>query len=93
MSPALRWGAAGVYGSAAVLGLTDVDALTVSMARGVASAASLHTAAVAIAIGVVANTILKLTLALLFGNPTFQRIVGLTLALMSVVAIAALAFL
>lgn len=87
------WGAAGVYGSAAVLGLSDVDALTVSMARGVASAASLHTAAVAIAIGVVANTILKLTLALLLGNPTFQRIVGLTLALMSVVAIAALAFL
>ena len=30
------WGLAGVYGSAALLGLTDVDALTVSMARGVA---------------------------------------------------------
>ena len=27
------WGLAGVYGSAALLGLTDVDALTVSMAR------------------------------------------------------------
>jgi uncharacterized membrane protein (DUF4010 family) len=86
------WGSAGVYGSAAVLGLTDVDALTVSMARGVAYAASLHTAAVAIAIGVLANTVLKLALALLFGSVRFQRIVGLTLALMSLVAVAALAF-
>ena len=54
------WGSAGVYGSAAVLGLTDVDALTVSMARGFAQAVSLDTAAVAIAIGVLANTGLKL---------------------------------
>ena len=54
------WGSAGVYGSAAVLGLTDVDALTVSMARGVAQAVSLQTAAVAIAVGVLANTGLKL---------------------------------
>jgi uncharacterized membrane protein (DUF4010 family) len=84
------WGSAGVYSTAAVLGLTDVDALTVSMARGVAYAASLHTAAVAIAVGVLANTLLKLTLALLFGSATFQRIVGLTLALVALVAIASL---
>ena len=50
------WGSAGVYGSAFVLGLSDVDALTVAMSRGVAYAASLETAAVAIAIGVLSNT-------------------------------------
>jgi uncharacterized membrane protein (DUF4010 family) len=84
------WGSAGVYGSAAVLGLTDVDALTVSMARGVAQALSLQTAAVAIAVGVLANTGLKLALALFLGSPRFQRIVGLTLGLVVLLAIASL---
>jgi uncharacterized membrane protein (DUF4010 family) len=84
------WGSAGVYGSAAVLGLTDVDALTVSMARGVAQAASLDTAAIAIAVGVLANTVLKLALALLLGSPRFQRIVGLTLGLMVLLAVGSL---
>ena len=45
------WGASGVLTSAAVLGLTDVDALTVSMARGVAQTVSPTMAATAIAIG------------------------------------------
>ncbi len=85
------WGSAGVYGSAAVLGLTDVDALTVSMARGVAYT-SPHAAAVAIAIGVLANTVLKLTLAMLLGSAQFQRIVGLTLALVCGAAGVALLF-
>ncbi len=84
------WGSAGVYGSAAVLGLTDVDALTVSMARGVAQAVSLQTAAVAIAVGVLANTGLKLALALLLGSHRFQRIAGLTLGLMILLAAASL---
>jgi uncharacterized membrane protein (DUF4010 family) len=84
------WGSAGVYGSAAVLGLTDVDALTVSMARGVAQAVSLQTAAVAIAVGVLANTGLKLALTLFLGSPRFQRIVGLTLGVMILLAVASL---
>ena len=46
------WGDSGVLTSAAVLGLTDVDALTMSMARGVRGTASLDLAARAIAIGV-----------------------------------------
>ena len=85
------WGSAGVYGSATVLGLTDVDALTVSMARGVAYTASLQTAAVAIAVGVLANTVLKLALVLLFGSPRFLRIVGPALALMALIAVVTLA--
>ena len=87
------WGTVGVYTAAAIMGLTDVDALTVSMARGVASGGSLRTAAVAIAIGAIANTALKLTLALLLGNRPFQTIVGAGLALMMVGAIAGLLFL
>ena len=72
------------------MGLTDVDALTVSMARGIAHAVSLQTAAVAIAVGVLANTGLKLALALLFGSSKFQRIVGLTLGVMILLAVASL---
>ena len=84
------WGSAGVYGSAFVLGLSDVDALTVAMARGVAYAASLDIAALAIAIGVLSNTMLKLVLALLLGSSRFRRLVGLALGVMALTALAAL---
>jgi uncharacterized membrane protein (DUF4010 family) len=85
------WGQAGVLTSAALLGLTDVDALTVSMARGVAHTASLEVAAIAIAVGVLSNTVLKLGVALLFGNEPFQKIAAGTLGLMIVAAVAAFA--
>ena len=75
------WGQAGVLTTAAVLGLTDVDALTVSMARELAPAVSLDTAALAIAIGVLANTALKMGLALFFGAAKFRVIVAGTLML------------
>jgi len=84
------WGSAGVYGSAFVLGLSDVDALTVAMARGVAYVASLDTAAAAIAIGVLSNTMLKMALALLLGSTRFRRIVGMALGTMALAALAAL---
>lgn len=83
------WGQAGVLTSAAVLGLTDVDALTVSMARGVAYTVSLEVAAVAIALGVLSNTVLKLAVALFFGSQPFKKIAGGTLALIIVAAAAA----
>jgi uncharacterized membrane protein (DUF4010 family) len=87
------WGQSGVFTSAAVLGLTDVDALTVSMARGVAATASPAIAAFAIAVGVLANTAMKLGLAVFFGAPRFRAIAGGALALMLVTMGAALLFL
>jgi uncharacterized membrane protein (DUF4010 family) len=78
------WGTSGVFTSAAVLGLTDVDALTISMARDVARVVSPGVAATAIAIGVLTNTGMKLALALLFGSPRFRLIAGGALALMLV---------
>ena len=78
------WGQSGVFASAALLGLTDVDALTVSMARGVAQTVSPAVAATAIAIGVLANTAMKLGLAVVFGGRTFRAIAGGALALMLV---------
>ena len=80
---ARQWfGASGVLTTAAVLGLTDVDALTVSMTRDVANAMSPEVAALAIAIGVLANTAMKLGLALAFGSGRFRAIAGGALALM-----------
>jgi uncharacterized membrane protein (DUF4010 family) len=78
------WGQSGVLTSAAVLGLTDVDALTVSMTRGAAQAVSPVVAATAIAVGVAANTAMKLVLAVSFGSRSFQAIAGGALALMLV---------
>jgi uncharacterized membrane protein (DUF4010 family) len=88
----LVWAAAqyggdrGILGTATLLGLTDVDALTISMARHVAPAISLQTAALAIAVGVLSNTALKLTIALFFGSPGFRRVAGGTLLGMILVA-------
>lgn len=86
------WGQSGVFTSAAVLGLTDVDALTVSMTRGIAPTFSPFIAAKAIAVGVAANTAMKLGLALLVGAPGFRAIAGGALALMLVAIAAALLF-
>lgn len=67
------WGAQGVLAGAAVLGLTDMDALTYSMARlGAADEAAL--AARAIAVGLLSNTLLKLALTLALGAPRFRRV-------------------
>lgn len=77
-----RWGASGVFTSAAVLGLTDVDALTVSMAKDVAYALSPTTAAMAIGIGILSNTAMKIILALFLGGKRFRIIAATTLLLM-----------
>ena len=77
-----RWGTSGVFTSAAVLGLTDVDALTISMARDVAQAVSPSTAAAAIAIGVLTNTAMKLGMSLFLGSRRFRVIAGGALVLM-----------
>ncbi len=61
-----RWGPSGVLASAAVLGLTDVDALTLAMAR--TPNLPIGVAALAIAIGVASNTALKLCVAVFFGR-------------------------
>lgn len=84
-------GESGVLTSAALLGLTDVDALTISMATRVAESSSTATAATGIAIGVAANTAMKLTLALVFGTRTFRLVAGGALAAMLLAAAAALA--
>ncbi len=81
-----RFGDAGLLVSAAVLGLTDMDALTLSMARRAPEGASLEVAAQAIAIGIISNSILKTLLAVVLGRGRFRLeagtvLFGMTLAL------------
>jgi uncharacterized membrane protein (DUF4010 family) len=65
-------GSAGVLVTAAVLGLTDVDALTVSMTRLAAEPANVAVAALAIGIGVLSNTALKTGLVVTIGASRFR---------------------
>jgi uncharacterized membrane protein (DUF4010 family) len=84
------WGDRGIIGTATVLGLSDVDALTISMARHVAPDISPETAALAIAVGVLSNTAMKLSLALFFGSPGFRRVAGGALFGMAIAAVISL---
>lgn len=65
-------GDVGVLTSAGLLGLTDMDALTLSMSRLADDARQVHVAAQAIAIGILANTLLKLLLITTLGAPRFR---------------------
>jgi uncharacterized membrane protein (DUF4010 family) len=79
-----QWfGDVGLIVSGAVLGLTDVDALTVSMARGASDGGiDPRLAAQAIAVGIVANCGLKATIALALGTRTFARFTAIVLVAM-----------
>jgi len=65
-------GDVGVMASGFVLGLTDVDALTLSMTRSVDAQLSVDLACRAIAIGIVANSLMKAVIALVIGSPRFK---------------------
>lgn len=73
------WGQPGVLVSAGALGLTDMDALVISMSRDTSAQLSTAIAAKAIAVGVTTNTLLKLSVGALIGVGKFRRIVILGL--------------
>lgn len=75
------YGNAGLFASAAALGLTDVDALTMTMARSVAPMSGPDLAARAVAVGVLSNTLLKMAVAIAVGRGAYRRVAGTGLAL------------
>jgi len=87
-----RFGAAGLLVSGFVLGLTDVDALVVSMATS-ASGEAFADAAHAVVLGAVSNTLVKLAIAVVAGAAAFRWRVGGALLAMAVAALASLAVL
>jgi uncharacterized membrane protein (DUF4010 family) len=84
---AQQWGSGGVISSALVLGLTDMDALTVSMNQLASSPETVSLAAKAIAIGVLTNTVFKAALATVVGRGRFRWLVVVGLGLLAGAAV------
>jgi uncharacterized membrane protein (DUF4010 family) len=78
------FGEGGLMASAAVLGLSDVDALTISMARTADGGVAAGVAAKGIAVGILSNCILKAGLAASLGTGPFIRLAGGVLVAMAV---------
>ncbi len=70
-----HFGPTGILLSGAVLGLTDVDALTISMSKSAAAAEQVQIVAKAVALGCLSNSFFKLGIAILLGRGKFRRIV------------------
>lgn len=89
-----QWiGEGGMMAGGFLLGLTDVDALTLSMTRSVANGATIVAASRAIATGIVANSLLKAVIAVTAGTGRFRRQAAAPLVAMAAAGAAALALL
>jgi uncharacterized membrane protein (DUF4010 family) len=84
------FGATGLLVSGALLGLTDVDAVTVSMARMLAEGADAGAAADALAVAILSNTLLKLILAVAVGRGHFRIATAAGLAAISLAIVASI---
>ena len=79
-----RWGSGALVATSAFVGLTDLDALTLSLARSSATAGALPTAAMALVAGMLSNTVLKLLVTLVLGRGSFRAAAGAGLGTMAV---------
>lgn len=84
------WGDAGLIGSSVLLGLTDVDALTVALSASIGDGSPATVAGRALGIGALVNTLVKLGLTLGIGRGPFRARAGAALALLALVACLAL---
>jgi uncharacterized membrane protein (DUF4010 family) len=83
------FGNQGLLASGAILGFTDVDALTISMARGLQTT-DWNIAAQALCVGILSNTVLKGIVAVALGAGRFRWIVAGGLVLIGVALAASL---
>lgn len=88
-----RFGSSGILLSAALVGLTDLDALIFSMVKLGGETTMTVVAAQALAVGVVSNTVFKGAAALLLGRGIFKRLTAVGLAAIALAGAAALLFL
>jgi uncharacterized membrane protein (DUF4010 family) len=83
-------GAQGVLWSSALVGLTEMDGLTLAMARLGQRPEMVMVAARAIAVGALANAVLKLGVSVTLGAPAFRRVASPGLGLLAAASGAAL---
>lgn len=89
-----QWvGDAGLMATGFVLGLTDVDALTLSMTRSVATGVAVQMACRAILAGIIANSIMKAIIAFAIGTRRFAWQAGGALVAMAGAGAAAILWL
>lgn len=84
------YGGVGLAVTGAVLGLTDMDALTISMAQSAATDAAVRAAAFALGVGILSNTIFKAVVSAVIGRGPLRAIVPGALALSAAASAAAL---
>jgi uncharacterized membrane protein (DUF4010 family) len=84
------WGDVGLVVSGAILGLADVDALMISMARTAQVSGAVGAPALSVAVGILSNTLLKLTLSMAVARAPFRLVAGAGLALMAAASLAAI---
>jgi uncharacterized membrane protein (DUF4010 family) len=77
-------GTGGLLATGALLGLHDVDALTISMGQSAAAGVPVTLAAQAIAAGVLANCVVKAGIALALGAKPFRRVASIAIGAMAV---------
>jgi uncharacterized membrane protein (DUF4010 family) len=80
-----QFGTGGVLWSAGLVGLSDMDALTLAMARLTGPVEPAVIAAKAVAIGTIANAVLKLGLTVVLGTAAFRRVASWGLVILAVV--------
>ncbi len=85
-------GESGLLATGFVLGLTDVDALTLSMTRSVSSGTTIDAACRAILMGVIANSLMKAGIAIAIGERRFAWRTAASLAAIATSGAAILAF-
>jgi len=80
---ALYLGTAGSYAAGVLAGTTDVDAITLSMARLAGAEVTPQVAATTIFLGAASNTVVKGAMAALLGGAAFGRTVALAFGAMA----------
>ena len=86
-----RWGSEALVATSAFVGLTDLDALTLSLARSAPASADLSTTVAALVAGILANTCLKLGVAVVVGRGAFRMATAAALGAMALTLAIALA--
>jgi uncharacterized membrane protein (DUF4010 family) len=89
----LAYGGAGLAATGALLGLTDIDALTISMSHTAVQPDQRHAAALAIAVGVLTSALLKLGVTTIVGRGSVRTLAGGVLAASAAASLAALIWL
>jgi uncharacterized membrane protein (DUF4010 family) len=87
-----RWGSQALVATSAFVGLTDLDALTLSLARSTTSTGDIPLASIALVAGILSNTLLKLTVAVVVGQGWFRTVTAGALGAMAVTIVAMMAF-